>query len=166
MTGVQTCALPISGVIYERNGVRVSAIAVDHGDLIKPAFGFRIDYDGRSVVISGDTRFSENLIKHATGADLLVHQVAMAKEELIARSDRVRTILAHHTKPHEAGTVFARAKPKLAVFYHISLQGDPGTPAPTEKDVEDATRTTYAGPLVLGEDMMVFVIGKDGVTRQ
>jgi len=43
---------------------------------------------------------------------------------------------------------------------------DLGTPAPTEKDVEDATRTTYAGPLVLGEDMMVFVIGKDGVTKQ
>lgn len=154
------------GVIYERNGVKVSAIEVDHGDLIKPTFGFRIDYDGRSVVVSGDTRFSENLIKHATGVDLLVHQVAMAKEELIARSERVRTILAHHTKPHEAGTVFARAKPKLAVYYHISLQGDPGTPAPTEKDVEDATRTTYAGPLVLGEDMMVFVIGKDGVTKQ
>ena len=155
-----------AGVVYERNGVRVSAIEVDHGELIKPAFGFRIDYDGRSVVISGDTRFSENLIKHAAGVDLLVHQVAMAKEELLAKSERVRTILAHHTKPPEAGTVFARAKPKLAVYYHISLQGDPTVPAPTEKDVEDATRSTYAGPLVLGEDMMVFVIGKDGVTKQ
>ena len=90
----------------------------------------------------------------------------MAKEELLAKSERVRTILAHHTKPQEAGSVFARAKPKLAVYYHFVLQGDPAVPAPTEKDVEDATRSTYAGPLVLGEDMMVFVIGKDGVTKQ
>jgi ribonuclease Z len=155
-----------AGVIYERNGVKVSAIEVDHGDLIKPAFGFRIDYDGRSVVVSGDTRFNENLIKHASGVDLLVHQVAMAKDELLAKSERVRTILAHHTKPGEAGTVFTRAKPKLAVYYHFVLQGDASVPAPTEKEVEEATRVTYAGPLVLGEDMMVFAIGRDGVTRQ
>ena len=152
-----------AGVIYERNGVRVSAIAVDHGDLIKPAFGFRIDYDGRSVVLSGDTRFSENLIKHASGVDVLVHQVAMAKDELLAKSERVRTILAHHTKPQEAGTVFARAQPRLAVYYHLVLQGEPGVPAPTEKDVEAATRATYAGPLVVGEDMMSFAIEKDAV---
>ena len=155
-----------AGVIYERNGVKVTAFEVDHGDLIKPAFGFRIDYDGRSVVLSGDTRFNENLIKHATGVDLLVHQVAMAKDELLAKSERVRTILAHHTKPGEAGTVFTRAKPKLAVYYHFVLQGDPSVPAPTEKEVEEATRATYAGPLVLGEDMMAFVIGRDGVTKQ
>jgi ribonuclease Z len=154
-----------AGVIYERNGVRVSAIEVDHGDLIKPAFGFRVDYDGRSVVVSGDTRFSENLIQHARGVDLLVHQVAMAKEELLAKSERVRTILAHHTKPQEAGTVFARAQPRLAVYYHLVLQGEPGMPAPTEKDVEAATRATYAGPLVVGEDMMSFAIDKDAVRQ-
>ncbi len=154
-----------AGVVYERNGVTVSAIEVDHGDLIKPAFGFRVDYDGRSVVVSGDTRFSENLIKHASGVDLLVHQVAMAKDELLARSERVRTILAHHTKPHEAGSVFARVKPKLAVYYHFVLQGDASVPAPGEKDVEDATRTTYGGPLVLGEDLMAFAIEKDGVRQ-
>lgn len=154
-----------AGVVYERNGVKVSAIEVDHGELIKPAFAFRIDYDGRAVVISGDTRFREDLIKHATGADLLVHQVAMAKPELLAHSERVRTILAHHTKPEEAGVVFTRVKPKLAVYYHFVLQGDPASPAPTEKEVEQATRATYGGPLALGEDMMVFVIGRDGVTR-
>jgi ribonuclease Z len=43
------------GVVYEHNGVTVTAFDVDHGDLIKPSFGYRIDYAGRSVVISGDT---------------------------------------------------------------------------------------------------------------
>ena len=46
----------------------VTAFEVDHGDLIKPAYGYRIDYDRRSVVISGDTRFNQNVIKYGTGA--------------------------------------------------------------------------------------------------
>jgi ribonuclease Z len=57
------------GVVYERNGVRVTAFEVDHGPEIKPAYGYRIDYRGRSVLISGDTRFSENLIRNGKGVD-------------------------------------------------------------------------------------------------
>ncbi len=70
------------GVVYERNGVRVTAFDVDHGD-VKPALGYRVDYGGQSVVISGDTRFSENLIRFSTGADLLIHEVGAAKAELL-----------------------------------------------------------------------------------
>ena len=61
------------GVVYERGGVKITAFEVDHAP-IKPAFGFRIDYGGRSVVLSGDTRLSENLIRHAQAVDLLVHE--------------------------------------------------------------------------------------------
>ncbi|MBV8849602.1 MAG: MBL fold metallo-hydrolase, partial [Methylobacteriaceae bacterium] len=68
------------GIVYEHNGVKVMAFEVDHGVFIKPAYGYRVDYDGRSVVISGDTRFSENLIKNAMGVNLLVHEVAMANQ--------------------------------------------------------------------------------------
>jgi ribonuclease Z len=152
------------GVVYERNGVKVTAFEVDHGPLLKPAFGFRVDYDGRSVLISGDTRFSENLIKFATGVDLLIHQVAMAQDELLQASMIYRAILAHHTKPDEAGVVFSRSKPKLAVFHHVVLQGTKQHPAPTEDDVVQMTRTTYSGPLVVSEDLMNFNIEKTGVT--
>ena len=152
------------GVVYDHDGVKVTAFEVNHGDAVKPAFGFRIDYGGRSAVLSGDTRFNENLIRHATGVDLLVHQVAAAQDALLKQSKPVQIILAHHTKPEEAGVVFSRAKPKLAVFYHFSLQGAPGFPAPTEKDVVEMTRKTYSGPLVVGEDLMAFAIRKDGVT--
>jgi len=152
------------GVVYDRNGVKVTAFEVDHGPLLKPAFGYRIDYDGRSVVISGDTKFSENLIKFASGVDLLIHQVAMAKEELLQASTIYRAILAHHTKPEEAGVVFSRSKPKLAVYYHLVLQGTPQFPAPTEDDVVQKTRTTYSGPLVVSEDLMRFNVDKTGVT--
>ncbi len=151
------------GIVYEADGVKVTAFEVDHGDAVKPAFGFRVDYGGHSVTISGDTRFSENLIRHAMGTDLLIHQVAMAREELVKISRPVQIILAHHTKPEEAGVVFTRTHPKLAVYYHFSLQGSPQVAPPTEKDVLELTRKTYSGPLELGEDLMTFSIGADGV---
>lgn len=73
--GVVVIAEDISeGVIYERDGLKVTAIEVDHAP-IYPAFGYRVDYAGHSVVISGDTRFSENLISKAQGADVIIHEV-------------------------------------------------------------------------------------------
>ena len=62
------------GVVYDKGGVKVTAFEVDHA-LVKPAFGYRIDYSGRSIVLSGDTRVSQNLIRHAQNVDVLVHEV-------------------------------------------------------------------------------------------
>jgi len=150
------------GVIYDNGGVKVTAFDVDHGDLLKPAFGFRVDYAGRSVTVSGDTRFNENLISYATGTDLLIHQVAAVREELL-KSPVFKVILDHHTKPEEAGIVFTRTKPKLAVFYHFVLLGTPAVPAVTEDEVLAMTRKTYPGPLLIGEDLMAFRIDRDQV---
>jgi ribonuclease Z len=150
------------GIVYDHDGVKVTAFEVDHGDLVKLAFGFRVDYGGRSVVISGDTRFNENLIKHATGTDLLIHQVAAVRPELLALPV-FQVILAHHTKPEEAGVVFARTKPKLAVFYHFSLLGTPQVKPMTAQEVVELARKSYSGPLLAGEDLMVFHIGREGV---
>lgn len=151
------------GVVYDQGGVKVTAIEVDHGDLLKPAFGFRVDYAGRSVTISGDTRFSENLIRHATGTDLLIHQVAAVRDELL-KNPVFKVILAHHTQPDEAGTLFTRVKPKLAVYYHFVLLGAPGIPPVSEADVVAQTRKTYSGPLLIGEDLMAFRLDRDAVT--
>jgi ribonuclease Z len=62
-------------VVCEHAGVKVTAFAVEHG--IKPAVGYRVDYDGRSVVLSGDTSCSENVIKYGANADLVIHEVAV-----------------------------------------------------------------------------------------
>ncbi len=152
------------GVVYDNGGVKVTAFDVDHGDLLKPAFGFRVDYAGRSVTISGDTRFSDNLIKHAQGTSLLIHQVAAVNEELL-KSPVFKVILDHHTKPDEAGVVFTRVKPKLAVYYHFVLLGTPAIPALTEKDVFEMTRKTYDGPLLIGEDLMAFRVEREQVVQ-
>jgi ribonuclease Z len=150
------------GVVYERGGVRVTAFEVDHGDEIKPAFGYRIDYKGRSALLSGDTRFSENLIRNGMGVDLLVHAIAGAKPELL-QDPVIRLILDHHTLPPQAATVFNRTKPKLAVYTHIVQQRTATVSPPTVEEIVAETRKTYSGPLQVGHDLMSFDIIDAGV---
>ena len=153
------------GVVYEQNGVRVSAFTVDHGAAIKPAVGYRIEYKGRSVVISGDTRYDQNVIKYGTGADLLIHEVCVARPELLGNAT-VQNIMAHHTNPQEAGRVFSQAKPKLAVYSHLVLLATDATPPITDNDIVAETRKTYDGPLEVGEDLMSFEIGSTVTVRR
>lgn len=149
------------GFVYERKGVKVSVFEVDHAP-VAPAFGYRIDYAGHSVVLSGDTRFSENLIRHAEGVDLLIHEVAAP--ETFARAgiapELAKTIVAHHTTAERAAEVFSRTKPKLAVYSHIVR------PSATEEDLIPPTRKTYTGPLELGEDLMVIEVGDKVTVRR
>jgi ribonuclease Z len=149
------------GFVYEKSGVKITAFEVDHAP-VKPAFGYRINYAGRSVVLSGDTRFSENLIRHAEGVDLLVHEVAAPEtfQRAGVSSDLAMTIVAHHTTAERAGELFSRVKPKLAVYSHIVR------PSATEQDLIPLTRRTYAGPLELGEDLMVIEIGDKITVRR
>jgi ribonuclease Z len=151
------------GIVHHANGVTVTTFLVDHGP-VKPAFGYRVDYRQHSVVLSGDTRPSENLVTFARGADVLIHEVgARSKQdpiftgppdELLPNSRGTRrvakTILDHHTDPLEAGRVFGRVKPKLAVFSHY-----PGRAAA----ILPLVRQTYDGPMEFGEDGMTLEIG-------
>jgi ribonuclease Z len=161
--GIKIIATDIrEGVVYEANGAKVTAFLVDHGP-VKPAFGYRVDYRGRSVVMSGDTKPSDNLIKFSQGVDLLIHEVGRSKQDpaLVGPPDEVlppsrqtrgqiKTIAAHHTDGTEAGRVFERVKPKLAVFSHFN-----GVPAA----ILALVRQNYAGSVEVGEDLMTIDIG-------
>lgn len=139
------------GVVYEKDGVKVIAFLVDHYPVV-PAFGYRVEYKGHSVVLSGDTRYSENLVTYAKGADLLVHEVAIAPDTL-SKSDPKYHILAHHTTPEQAAKVFNQVKPKLAAYSHIV-----NIYAQKEDDILKRTKAIYEGPLILGRDLMSFSI--------
>lgn len=146
--------LTADSVVLDEHGVKVTAFLVDHGP-VKPAFGYRVDYRGRSVVLSGDTRPSENLVRHARGTDVLVHEVIDA-EALRNRPNRpsaalVETIIAHHTTPAQAAEVFRRVAPRLAVYSH----------APDSERVLAQTRAAYAGPLQGAEDLLTILIGAE-----
>jgi ribonuclease Z len=94
----------------------VSAFKVDHGGEDLPAFGYRIDCRGRAAVLSGDTTFNENLIEHARGADLLVHEVTAVAGSAAENAEQLNRISSNHTTPQQAGEIFARVEPKLAVY--------------------------------------------------
>jgi ribonuclease Z len=143
------------GVVYDHQDVMVSTFEVDHGGEELPAFGYRIDYRGRSAVLSGDTTFNENLIRHAKGADLLVHEVTAAAGNAAENAAQLKRIAGNHTTPEQAGEVFARVAPKLAVYNHLLLFG--GARA---EDLIPATQTNYSGPLLVGEDLMSIEIGE------
>lgn len=141
------------GAVYEKDGVKVIAFLVDHYPVV-PAFGYRIEFGGHSVVLSGDTRYSENLIKFAKGTDLLVHEVAIASDTL-KKSDPRYNILAHHTTPEQASKVFTAVEPKLAVYSHIvRIYQYP------EEEILKRTKENYPGLVILGEDLMSFSVGE------
>ena len=117
------------------------------------------DHKGRSVVISGDMSPNENLIKYGSGADVVIHEVAVARPELLQKSDVVCRIVANHCTPEEAGKNFARIKPKLAVYTHFALFSGEGSTEVTIPEIIARTRTTYSGPLEAGEDLMPVLIG-------
>lgn len=143
------------GCIYDEKGVKVITFRVNHYDVNsdEPSLGYRVEYSGRSVVISGDTCYCENLIKYSKGVDLLVHEVAAGPlgEDL---PDRYRIPLSHHTLPEECGKIFSLVYPKLAVYTHvIQFQGV------SIEEMMTRTRAMYNGPVVFGEDLMRIEIG-------
>lgn len=145
-----------SGVVYDQDGLRVTAFEVDHNVKGLPSFGFRIDFQGRSVVLSGDTVYNENLIYHAQGVDLLVHEVAATSSAMAQKAPATQRIVDIHTTPEQAGRIFAQTKPGLAVYSHIVLFDV--TPA----ELLRQTRSQYQGPLVIGEDLMTFELDASG----
>lgn len=151
------------GIVYEASGVTVTAFLVDHAP-IEPAYGYRVDYRGRSVVLSGDTRPSPNLIRFAKGADLLIHEVGRWKDDPALAGDpeerlpgsltrrQMRDIAAHHTDPVEAGKVFDEARPRLAVFSHYAM---------ANADLLPLVRRSFDGRVEVGQDGMSIEIGEE-----
>jgi ribonuclease Z len=147
-------ALP--GVVLQRAGLSVVAFAVDHGP-VRPAFGYRVDFAGRTLVLSGDTRATDAVAAQAKGADVLIHEVLSPEADrrvgAITDPRAVERILARHATPEECGRLFARARPRLAVYSHI-------VPSPaTDDDLVPPTRKFYDGPLEVGHDLMTITIG-------
>lgn len=141
------------GVVYQQDGVTVTAFLVDHHP-VSPAYGYRIDFNDRSVAISGDTTYSANLIKHTKSVDLLIHEVAAAGPNLLASNRRLEKVVSYHTTPEQAAKVFNQTQPKLAVFNHILLFGI------DEADVLQQIQALYEGQVEMGYDLMRIGIGE------
>ena len=140
------------GVVYDSGGVRVTAFQVDHGDW-REAYGYRFDAPGRSIVISGDTRPSEELVRMATGVDVLIHEVqpSDSTQHPPGRSTAAWAayVRKYHTTALELGALAARARPKLLIVYHD------GRRVAADRILADI-RQAFSGPVVMAADLQRF----------
>lgn len=154
-------ALPSgSQVIYESGGVRITAFTVNHRT-VEGAVGYRFDYKGRSIVVSGDTAPSPNLVRAAVDADLLVHEamspavVAILRDTARASGRNVPAALFggvtdFHTTPAQAAEEAREARVRVLALSHFI------PPVPMNPFLEDLflgdARSRFLGPLLLAED--------------
>ena len=145
------------GLVMENADVRVTATRVRHPP-VKDAFALRFDTKDRSVVISGDTNYSPELIALAQGADVLLHEVLHVSglEALLKRVSNAATlrehIVASHTTTEDVGRVAAAAGVQKLVLHHFVPGDDPSIS--DEMWTEDV-RKHFKGEIVVGRDLMV-----------
>jgi ribonuclease Z len=161
-------------VVLERDGLTVTAFAVDH-DPIKPSVGYRFDYKGRSLCISGDTKKSINLEAACKGVEILIHEALNAelleKMETAAAANGeagaakiLHDIRDYHTTPAQAAESAHNAGAGLLVLSHLV------PPLPSRllypAFLGDA-KSRFSGPIVIGEDGMLFSLpaGSKKITR-
>ncbi len=170
----RTVVLPAaseSAVVFEADGLRVTAFAVDHAPAT-PAYGYRFDYRGRSAVISGDTRKSDNLILHARDADLLLHEglaahmiapvTAYARaHDLLRWAKLTNDIIGYHTTPVQAAEVAKAANVRMLAFTHIV------PPLPNffaRRMFLRGVAEVWNGPVVLGTNGMHFELSPNSTS--
>jgi ribonuclease Z len=150
------------GWCVESNDLRISAFRVEH-EPVDQAFGYRLDGSEGSVVISGDTKLSPNLIEHAQEADLLVHEVISSPafrrlysdpNTPAARRQRMDFISGYHTPSQELGRIATDSNARHLVMSHLIMYG--GT---SEELVADIA-PNYKGKTTVGEDLMTFELAK------
>ena len=161
-------------LVYEgKNGLRVYAFLVDHRP-VEPAFGYRIEYKGCKVVISGDTCRCENVAREAQNADILIHEaynkklvdrmLALTSEELNKSEygkhlmDEARGVQHYHTSPVEAAEIAAEANVQTLVFTHIipPLGPPPAKRLVTRPFFLEGVSDAFKGKFVIAEDGMQF----------
>ena len=138
-----------AGRIVDENGVVIEAFDVSHG-AARPAFGYRITTPDKSIVISGDTSYSDTVVEMARAADILFHEV-ISEAGLRGLEPRWQDYHSGaHTTSSELASVANQARPALLVLYHILHYG-----ARIESALEEV-RAAYDGAVVLADDLDVF----------
>ena len=146
-------------LVLDKDGLRVTMFKVDHPPIV-PAVGYRFEYAGRSVVVSGDTKKSDNLAFFAEGADLLVHEalspelmgVIQGAAEAVGNVGLTKIasdVLDYHASPVEAAEIAESAGVGHLLYYHVV----PPMPLPgLSKIFMKGVAEAYGGPVTLGRD--------------
>ena len=138
-----------SGIIYKDKNVTVEAFKVKHGTW-PDAFGFRFTTPDKVIVISGDTKPCENIIKYGKGADILIHEVYSQIGFEKRSKDWQKYHAAHHTSTRQLAEIANQTQPGLLVLYHVLFWGT----GPQELLKEITSR--YNGRVALASDLDIY----------
>jgi ribonuclease Z len=143
------------GTVYKDDNVTITAFVVEHRP-VEPAFGYKFEAGGKSVVISGDTAPSDNVVKFARGADILVHEVYMpgyfanARSVEMTRGDTAKVIQRlsrYHTDAEQVGKIAAAAGVKKLVLTHL-------IPPEDSDKMRELAGKNFKGEIVIGKDLV------------
>ena len=133
-----------------KENISISSIEVDHYP-VDPAYGYKITLNNsKTIVISGDTRYSDNLIHAAKGADILIHEVfiKLAFNEKRMSEQTVKNIEDYHTSPEDVGKIAKEAEVKKLVLTHFV------PPVFDEEDLRKRISEHFPGEIVIGSDLL------------
>jgi ribonuclease BN (tRNA processing enzyme) len=141
-----------NGFVYRDSVMTVRAFEVAHANW-EHAFGYRFESADRTIVVSGDTRASDSVVKACRGCDVLVHEVYSAERfKTIPPAWKAYHAIAH-TSTVELAALAKRARPKLLVLYHQLWWGPGGNDDMLIREIHDAG---YTGKVVSAKDLGVY----------
>ncbi len=141
------------GVVFDEGGIQVTAARTEHPP-VEPTIGFRIEHDGRSVVIAGDTIPCAGLDSLCAGADTYVQTVLRRPLIEAVPSARLQEILDYHSSTADAAKTAARCGVKRLVYTHMMPTPQPGT----EQDWINDAKPHFDGEVVLSHDLQVIEV--------
>ncbi len=111
------------GYKFRKNGLTIEAFSVKH-EPFTHAFGFKIFNDKYCMIISGDTTYSENVVKKARNCDLLIHEIAHASDHTLKKYPKAKGVISYHTDVNQISKIINEVRPKLTILNHVlSLDG-------------------------------------------
>jgi len=140
------------GRIYQDANLAVTAFPVRHGDV--PAYGYRFDTADRSVVITGDTSPSPEVIDNCRKCDVLIHEAYAEDYRPADMAGWIAYRAKHHTTTTQLGELAAKAQPGLLIVYHRGI-GPAGREISDQRYLEEIGRT-FKGRVVIGQDLEVY----------
>ncbi len=148
--------------IYDRGGVTISSFPAIHG--LSGAVGYAVEYAGRKVVFSGDTRPCRHVVDAAAGADLLIHEcfqspVVFARATGLPLETAVHITRLGHTVPDQMGRILDIARPRMGALWHMDV-------TPGVETALGELGAHYRGPVTVTQDLTVFNVTEDAVVAR
>ncbi len=136
------------GYVFKKNGLTIEAFSVKHEPFIH-AFGFKIFNDKYCMIISGDTTYTENIIKKAANCDLLIHEIAHASEHTLKKYPKAKGVISYHTDINQLSKIVNKVKPRLTILNHVlSLDGS------SDNDILEILKKYTNHDVLIAKDLM------------